>query len=349
MTRTDAQELHRPTIPVAYLQLMVEILEERGIAASRLFAEARVPAAPMASPQAKMSATQWTRLVLCALTLTGDPALGYEYGLRMRPTAHGVLGYATLSCANLRQALEIGVRYFQVRQANFSVRYREDATHATLELIDTLRIPVLRSFFVENILLGLARALAAMLGRELDALPEVEIGFDWPEPAYHRAWRKRLPRIRFDEPANVIRVPVAYLDLKPALADPHAMSQAIELCERELALVSSGDGDDVCERVGAFLRPSPAGYPQLDAVAERLNLSSRSLKRRLQARGTGFLELLEQARRRDAEDLLRNSAMSIDAIAARLGYRNPANFSRAFQRWTGASPSRWRARSKVTA
>ncbi|HKY90790.1 MAG TPA: AraC family transcriptional regulator [Nevskiaceae bacterium] len=338
----------RPTIAVAYLQLLLEILQERGIAPSKLFAGARVSATLLESPQAKMSAEQWTRLVLCALELTGDPALGYAYGLRMRPTAHGVVGYATLSCASVRQAMEIAVRYFQVRQANFQLSLREDTRGAVIELVDAPRVPVLRTFFVENILLGLARGAAVLIGRELGEVLDLEIAFDWAEPPYHRAWRWRLPRVRFGQAVNALRLPVALLEQRPVLADPLATSQAIELCERELALVDGGEDDDVCARVRAQLRPSlDTGYPQLEAVAGRLHLSGRTLKRKLQAQGTGYLELLEQARRRDAEDLLLHSAMSVHTIAERLGYRNPANFSRAFQRWTGVPPSRWRAQSRT--
>lgn len=336
----------RPSIPIAYLQLLLEILGERGTGVAELLEGQDIGADLIGRPQARMSAWQWTRLVQRALDLSGDPGLGYEYGLRMRPTVHGVLGYAALSSANLRQGLELCVRYFRVRQANFSLHYSDGGERGRGQLVleECVPIPVLRSFFVENILLGLARATAVLLGRELAELRDLEISFDWPEPDYHAAWRERLPLIRFNQPHNAISLPPAYMDLRPVLADPLATSQAIELCERELALVAGTDAD-LCGRVLAQLHAeTDAGYPQLETVAACLHLSGRSLKRKLQTQGSGFLLLLEQARRRDAEQLLRHDGLSIQLIAERLGYRNPANFSRAFQRWTGVAPSRWRER-----
>ena len=113
----DPYRAREPSISIAYLQLLLEILAERGIAASTLLAGIPIDPALLDDSQARMSPTQWTLLVMRAQALTADPALGYEYGLRMRPTVHGVLGYAAMSAATLRQAQEISARYARLRQA----------------------------------------------------------------------------------------------------------------------------------------------------------------------------------------------------------------------------------------
>lgn len=337
-------DINQPSIPVSYLQLLVEIMAERGVEQDQLLAG--VPMAPelLAQPEARMSAYQWTLLAMNGIRLSGDPGLGYEYGLRMRPTSHGFLGYATMSCDSMRQAMDVTIRYVQARQRNFTMSLSTDATHGAITLREKHPIPVLRSFFVENILLGLARGACAILGMELRDFQGAEIGFDWPEPPYHAAYRERLPNIRFGQPANLLRFPLRYLELRPVLADPHASRQAIELCERELAQ-AGGLQDSVGLRVCAELRLSPnGGYPSVDAVAERMHMSGRSLKRKLQAEGTSYLALLEDVRQRDAQELLRHSTLELQQVAARLGYTNPANFTRAFRKWTGDSPSGYRRR-----
>lgn len=334
--------IHRPSIPIAYLQLLIELLAERGLLAERLLAQQPIAPDLLDQPQARMSEFQWAHLVLRALELTGDPGLGYDYGLRMRPTSHGVLGYAALSCATLRDAMELSVRYFRLRQARFTLRYTEDGGWGRLELIEREPIPVARSFFIENILLGLARSTAVLLGRELLDLQELEIWFDWSQPAHFPVWQARLPPIRFERPANALCLPLEYLNRRLVLADPLASRQAIDICERELAL-AAGQEADITARVRAELTiAADGGYPGLDTVAAHLHLSGRSLKRKLQQQGASFQLLLEETRRRDAQQLLEHSALSIQAIASRLGYRNPANFSRAFQRWIGCAPRDWR-------
>lgn len=339
-------DITQPSIPVPYLQLLVEILGERGIPLQQLVEGLPISAAILSQPEARISAHQWTLLAMNGIRLSGDPGLGYEYGLRMRPTAHGLLGYATMSSSSMRQAMEITIRYVQARQRNFTMSLHQDGDWGAIEVREKHPIAVLRPFFLENILIGLARGACAILGLELHDFADAEIWFDWPEPSYHAAYRERLPAIRFDRPSNLLRFPNRYLELRPVLADPHASKQAIALCERELAL-AGGIEQRTGLRVCAELKPmmGEGGYPGVDAIAARLHVSGRSLKRKLQAEGTSYRSLLEDVRQRDALELLRHTSLGLQDVAARLGYINPANFTRAFRRWTGETPSAYRGRA----
>jgi AraC-like DNA-binding protein len=79
------------------------------------------------------------------------------------------------------------------------------------------------------------------------------------------------------------------------------------------------------------------------AVAALLSMHPRTLSRRLQAEGTTFRAIVEAVRRETAEQLLVYTAMPNTEIADALAYADPAVFTRAFRRWTGQPPSRWRA------
>lgn len=339
-------DFNRPTISIAYLQLMVELMNERGISAQALLRDIPIDIALLEKPDARMSSYQWSLAILRAQSLSREPGLGYEYGLRMRPTVHGVLGYAAMSAASLRQAQEISIRYMQVRQSGFSMQCREENKMAELCVTETSPIPILRTFYYENILLGIARTTAVLLGRELESFDDIEICFDWPEPDYFESWRDRLPTIHFGQRENLVRFPKHYQDIRPVLADPLASQQAIELCEAELSLAATQQADITLRVRNALMLRRENGYPNLDDVAQQLLLSTRTLKRKLQQQGTSFLLLLEEARRRDAQDLLLHSEMPIQAIATRLGYQNPANFSRAFNKWTGEAPAHYRLRMR---
>ena len=71
-------------------------------------------------------------------------------------------------------------------------------------------------------------------------------------------------------------------------------------------------------------------------------MSSRSLRRHLQAEGSSFKKLLDEARQRDAVRLLADRRLGLSQIATMLGYQDPANFTRAFRQWTGTTPQRYR-------
>lgn len=336
----------RPSIAIAYLQLMVEILAERGIPQQQYLAGQPVDPALLGDAQARMSELQWAMLVLRAQSLTADPALGYEYGLRTRPTLHGVLGYAALTSASLDEAQQLSVRYMRAHQSRFSLQRMRQHGLARLDLIQHGHIPVARDFFIENILIGLARGICVLLGHESLDVDGLEVWFEAPQPAYYAAWRHRLPRLRFEQPCNAVCVPEAWLARKPVLADPLASHQARELCARELALSGHGEAD-ISTRVRAELVAGD-GYPSLPDIARRLGLAERSLKRRLQQEGTCYTDLLEEARRRDARQLLRHGDIDIQSVALQLGYENPANFTRAFRRWTGESPRDYRQRQATS-
>jgi AraC-like DNA-binding protein len=79
-----------------------------------------------------------------------------------------------------------------------------------------------------------------------------------------------------------------------------------------------------------------------DQAAKRLNLHRRTLSRRLRAQGTSFQRVLDGVRFEVACELLADAARPTSEVAARLGYAEPSAFGRAFRRWSGTSPLRWR-------
>jgi AraC-like DNA-binding protein len=78
-------------------------------------------------------------------------------------------------------------------------------------------------------------------------------------------------------------------------------------------------------------------------VAQVLNLSPRSLHRGLVAENTSFRAMLDQIRHRRAVALLHNAQCGIDEVAFLLGFAELSSFYRAFRRWTGLTPARFRA------
>lgn len=111
-----------------------------------------------------------------------------------------------------------------------------------------------------------------------------------------------------------------------------------QLTSMELALGSSF-AEQVSELIETLLI---GGVCNVEKVAQVLGISRLTLYRRLQKDGATFEALLEQRRRKLAEAMLLRAGISISEIADALGYSAPSNFSRAFQRWTGAAPNAWR-------
>ena len=88
-----------------------------------------------------------------------------------------------------------------------------------------------------------------------------------------------------------------------------------------------------------------SGEVSIDRVAAQLGISRQTLYRRLKAEGATFETLLEATRRKLAIRYLERERLSVKSAAYKLGFSEPAAFSRAFKRWTGASPSHFRGAS----
>jgi AraC-like DNA-binding protein len=87
------------------------------------------------------------------------------------------------------------------------------------------------------------------------------------------------------------------------------------------------------------------GRCSADEVAGALSVHRRTLNRCLQREGTTFRAVLDGVRFEAARDLLRDASREIEDVARALGYAEPSAFTRAFRRWAGVPPSRWRDRS----
>lgn len=86
----------------------------------------------------------------------------------------------------------------------------------------------------------------------------------------------------------------------------------------------------------------PSGQASIARVARELGTSPRTIQRRLAEHGLTFRDVLAAVRLGSARRLLVQTDLPVQAIAARLGYRKPGAFARAFARWEGLSPSAFR-------
>jgi AraC-like DNA-binding protein len=86
------------------------------------------------------------------------------------------------------------------------------------------------------------------------------------------------------------------------------------------------------------------GRPEIRAVARTLNISVRTLQRRLAERGWTYQRLLDEARFAEARRAIAKPDDLLKVLASDLGFEEQASFTRAFRRWTGLSPSEYRRR-----
>lgn len=325
-------------LPANYVLQIADMTGPMGLSAEDLFAAAGVTREQMAAPNARVPLTVANDMLKRAIQITGQPALGVLAGLQMKISHHGYIGFAAMTAKNIGEALRIAERFAPLRTTAVDLQLMVEGDIASLTMVFDTELEPLRQTALIAVSVGLLQMGAALTGRTLTGRGE----FTFAKPDYFDDFLTFLGDnvVVFDQPANRVVFPSDYLDLPLVMRDPESSRMALEQCERELA--SLGEFASVTGRVRALVQSTPHGFLSLEEVAERMHVSSRTLKRQLAAQSTTFSDLLDGIRREKALLLLANRALTVEQVADRLGYSDVANFTRAFRRWTNSTPTAWR-------
>ncbi len=139
--------------------------------------------------------------------------------------------------------------------------------------------------------------------------------------------------------ADCIEFPAASWDLPIVTADPHLHRLCVQSCEEALARRERKASPLKVQVENAIAALLPHGQARQDVVAANLGMSPRTLARRLSAEGLSFAGILSEIRSALARRYLADRTLPVSQIAWLLGYTEIGTFTRAFQRWTGMSPS----------
>lgn len=331
------------TIPASYGLSLLSLMVERQHPLAGVLAGTDLTQALLQDQHAQIKGWQYVVMLNNALRLDGDAGLAYELGLRSQVTKHGFVGFGLISCATLREAIAFSERYFQARVAVFHSEMSIKGDQVVIELRETVPLGPQRALILDMVLVELCSLFAKVLGTDTSIVGWTsEIWVPYAEPAAYALYKDRLPRFRFCQPAVQIRFPSRMLDEPIPSADAVSVQLAIDRCEQEIARKVASR--TTADQVRRHLVCKDGRYPDVAAMAQKLLLSERTLKRRLQDEGSSFQTLLDQVRHQDSLRLLGNPALAIKQVAEAVGYTDPANFARAFAKWTGFSPREWRQR-----
>lgn len=323
-------------VSATYVRLLHEYLAARGRDAVAVLGEP--PPDDDGSGLTRVPVGHWAALLERADAALGEPALGLRVGARIQPAHFGLLGYLTLCSASLADALSRLAEYERLVYDVNRVQVSMAADGVTLEWGYERGRPGQR---VDECAIAALVAYARNITAQPDAAP-ISVRFINPKPADLAPYRAFFGcEVGFDAPTTVVRLPLALIAARLRQPDPalHALLDA----QARALLARLPPVDDferrLRETIAAGLR---SGDASLDASAARLHCSSRTLQRRLDTSGSSFQQALDDTRRQLAESWLADPRLKLSEVAQLLGYADQAAFTRAFQRWTGSAPGRWR-------
>ncbi len=312
---------------------ILRALEARGLDAGDIAARAGIDRAAL-GPESRVPRDVLNRLWNLAVEETGDPAFGLEVSRHPAQTTFHALGYAVFASLTLKEAFERIIRYrrligdvLELRLVDAGDRYRFE--------IDVSANPAVPFQAVDAIAATMARQARMLHGRR-DCNP-LAVTFVHSLPSDASGYRRvfRVP-VAFDQPRNALEYARADVEDRLPAGNAELARSNDEVLVRYLA---QREKAQVSNRVQqALLDALPDGPPSKTAIATALGVSARNLQRHLAEEGTSFKALLEDARIGLARDYVEAGRLSVTEIAFVLGFADTSTFSRAFKRWTGASP-----------
>ena len=332
-------------LPAIYLHLLAELLRSIGVDERDLLLRVGLDPVRLKSTDVRVSQAQASEFITRAIIESGEPDLGIMLASELKLPLHGALGVAIMSSRTLQDAMDLMTRYLTLRAPHLSVSRCEygDNMHYTI-LCEGDQGPLM-GFVMDSMLFG-----CAFMGEQLtgNAIGGARILRKGTEPSYFKRFQLSIPiPVEYGATNDALVVPTAMLSEPIRFSDDQLAESSRVQCEAALKQLTGDAGFDC--RVRRVIETSYPFPPKLARVAATLFVSERTLKRRLQEENASFQNLVDQVRLERAREFLTGTGMNLNQIADVLGYADAANFTRAFKRWTGVSPSHYRVTEQQSA
>lgn len=334
MTQSDSPKAQVNTASVAYLKALFDYTQAHDLPADKLLAG---HALALDDRDARLTEAECAGLFDRAAELLHDEALGLHVGETIRPGHYGVLGYVAMNCATLGEALsrlnryqalvlDIGPMGMQMQSGEVRLSWNPDSERPFRQL-------------AEFNLAGLVTFARWISGR---ADTPCRLEFNYAAPTSISEHRRIFGcELVFDQPHYAIVFPDDWLRQPLIQPDPAMRELMLRLADKQMLGLSRGD--EVLAKARALIaKQLSEGELTLEQLAAQLDMSARTLQRKLKDEGLGYSQLLDSVRQALAERYLADPHLDLNDLAFLLGFSEQSAFQRAFKRWKGQAPGAYR-------
>lgn len=327
----------KASVSIGWVNTVIAAAERLGVNAELLLGKAGIA-------QEKRLLERWpiddiTRLWHAAETCTGDTGLGLKVGQWVSPASLSVVGFAMQSAASLREAFNMVQRFLPL--VSDGGRFQMLAGAHTTWIVYHPRQGQL-SFSPHQIEAVLSAVMTLTSWISGQTMPPNHVQFSQPQLGPMQGYRDTFHcPVTFEQAFSGLLVDNSLLDHPLPQADAQLARLHTQYTENRLAALDRHTLDIVTLRQW-FNTNFSTPLPKRSQIAAAFGISERTLARRLKLQGSSFEQLLDHVRKEKALELVRDTKQSLSDIAQTLGFAEISPFYRAFQRWTGMPPARWR-------
>ncbi len=330
------------TVLTVSSRALVDACAAMGLDTAALLAAAGLTRAEVSDPDGRIPVEKMTALWREASARAGDPDIALHAAEALPFGAYAVIDFLARTSTTIGAALERISRYFPLINNVIELPIEVAGEQVRLDMVDRRGPGKLPGGYAEYTLAAVVLRTRIASGV---AFPLVRVDFAHAAPADHREHVRIFGSpVRFSAERTGIVLARAVWDT-PIERGDSGLAAVLER-HAQMLLAQLPRVSDEIARVRAAIRGElEGGDPRLDHVARKLGTSRRSLQRRLADENLTYAQVLDDVRSTMARAYLAQRELSIIEVAYLLGFSEQSSFTRAFRRWTGASPAEFRRAS----
>lgn len=292
-----------------------------------------------------VSREQYSRLCVELVREIGDESGGVMPDVRTPVGTTRLIALSMINSSSLAAALKRGIEF------NAVCRVRQGAAVVNELLVDATRKEAALTYRCEDdpadlqhsVLCNLAmwmRFCGWLIGQHIDVTEATCAG---PQPAFMAGMRHFFPcPVRYDGEVNSVAFSARHLDAELVRSEQD-LHEFLKLAPYYMVIEPQASTRSITHRIREILgQDFRHEMPSFEELTGLLNMSARTLRRRLEKEGTSYQRIKDNARRDVAISMLSREGLTVSEVAEHVGFSDPSAFHRSFKKWTGQSPGSYR-------
>ncbi len=338
---------YNDAVPMEFTRALLAQARTRDKDVQAMLKAARFPFDPLRqdAQTAFVSREQYSRLCLALIRELGDESGGVMPDVQTPVGTTRLILLSMLNSSTLASAMRRGIEFNATCRVRQGVEVTNELTvdrerkEATLSYLCSEDMPTVQHSVLCNLAMWV-RFCGWLVGQYIDITSAQCAG---PQPEFTAGIRHFFPcPVEYNQPVNAVIFSARHLEAE-LIRDEPQLQEFLKLAPYHVVIEPMAAVLSVTHRIreilGADFREEMPSFEELTGL---LNMSARTLRRRLEKEGTSYQRIKDNARRDVAISLLSREGLTVSEVAERVGFSDPSAFHRSFKKWTGQSPGSYR-------
>ena len=339
--------LYNEAVPIKFTRALLVQARAHNRDVQAILRAARFPFDPLRqdSQTVFVSREQYSRLCMELFRELGDESGGVMPDVQTPVGTTRLIALSMINSSNLATAMRRGIEF------NACCRVRHGAEVVNELIVDDECKEVTLSYLCSDdpggvqhsVLCNLAmwvRFCGWLIGQHIDV---TSAGCAGPQPEFMEGIRHFFPcPVNYDQAVNSVTFSARHLEAELIRSEAD-LAVFLRLAPFYLVIEPLASFLSITHRIREILGDDfRREMPSFEELTGLLNMSARTLRRRLEKEGTSYQRIKDNARRDVAISMLSHEGMTVSEVAEQVGFSDPSAFHRSFKKWTGQSPGSYR-------